>query len=637
MGDLITQPVDGELYFIAATEFERVRQLQLPDADLVSIYADMARINALYMIANAGSGHIGSSFSSLDIVSTLYLRYLRKDQDIYFSSKGHDVPGLYAVLIAEGVLAEDNLHKLRVLEGLPGHPDIQIPGIFANTGSLGMGISKAKGMLIGAAHRGLERRVVVLLGDGELQEGQFWESLISAANMKLGSLTAIVDHNKIQSDYSVSRTSDLGDLEAKVSAFGWEVRRIDGHDPEQLMRTLHTLDAIPDRPKLIIADTIKGNGVSFMRGDAVDCSAERYAYHSGAPTSKDYRNAAAELLAGVNEGLTATGAEGLSVERRQGRTLETPKNQQRLFPTYSQLLSELGEDNERVFVLDADLALDMGVLEFADRFPDRYLQCGIAESDMVSMACGIAAEGGLPIVHSFSCFLATRPNEQIYNAASERRHILYVGGLSGVLPAGPGHSHQSVRDISCLGSIPGMVMLEPSCEAELSPLLSWCVEEHDQAAYLRMVSIPVSVPYRLPDDYAVRKGVGCELKSGQDAVIISYGMTMLTEAWHAAESLEKEGRSVGLINLPWLNDVDEQWLAETVAPYGLIVCVDDHLSQLGQGQMLLATLAGSGYSGKAVHLGLEDFPPCGKNEEVLDAVGLGRDAIAARTRQALER
>ena len=172
---------------------------------------------------------------ALDVVSWLYLNELKND-DLYFSSKGHDAPGLYAVLIALGTLPFGKLHGLRRLDGLPGHPDVGVPGMVINSGSLGMGISKAKGMVRADRLKGHKRRYYVLTGDGELQEGQIWESLISAANSNMGEITAIVDHNKLQSDYRVSQTSDLGDLKAKFASFGWHVERCDGHDLDELLR-----------------------------------------------------------------------------------------------------------------------------------------------------------------------------------------------------------------------------------------------------------------------------------------------------------------------------------------------------------------------------------------------------------------
>src|SRR5262249_57072516 len=150
--------------------------------------------------------------------------------DTYFSSKGHDAPALYSLLIALGKLDFDLLHRLRRFGGLPGHPDVESPFIATNTGSLGMGISKAYGMARARRWVGRGGRIVLMTGDGELQEGQIWESLQPAANEKLAEIIAVVDHNKLQSDSALSAVSDLGPIEDKFRAFGGEVRRADGHD-----------------------------------------------------------------------------------------------------------------------------------------------------------------------------------------------------------------------------------------------------------------------------------------------------------------------------------------------------------------------------------------------------------------------
>src|SRR5437870_162202 len=273
VGDLQTEQGESvELRYVPVSEFTRVMNAKADAAVRTAAFAALARINTLYMIAGAWSGHIGTSFSSLEIMSWLFLNELRdlakgpEECDIFFSSKGHDAPALYAVLIGLGLLPAEKLHQLRRLGGLPGHPHVETPYVQANTGSLGMGISKAKGMTLANRLAGTSRRIFVLTGDGELQEGQFWESLGSAAKLKLGEIVVIVDHNKIQSDTWVKKVSDLGDVEAKLRAFGWHVSRCDGHDVAALQRTFRSLDAVTDRPKVIVADTIKGRGVSFMEG-----------------------------------------------------------------------------------------------------------------------------------------------------------------------------------------------------------------------------------------------------------------------------------------------------------------------------------------------------------------------------------
>lgn len=184
MGDLIGNTVEGTLYWVGLSELRRLRALDAPRVVRARLLADACRINALYMIARAGSGHIGSSFSSLDIVTWLQPEELTPSHDVerlYFSSKGHDAPGLYAALIALERLPFDTIHRLRQLGGLPGHPDVGTPGMVTNTGSLGMGISKAKGLVLDSRLQNRASRVFVMTGDGELQEGQIWESLLSAA------------------------------------------------------------------------------------------------------------------------------------------------------------------------------------------------------------------------------------------------------------------------------------------------------------------------------------------------------------------------------------------------------------------------------------------------------------------------
>src|ERR671921_2336176 len=216
MGDLQTDQGESlDLTYVPASEFERVRAASGSAVARCEAFAALARINTLYMIAGAWSGHIGTSFSSLEIMSWLFLNEIRDlDKgpagcDVFFSSKGHDAPALYSVLIGLGLLPEEKVHQLRRLHGLPGHPHVETPFIQANTGSLGMGVSKAKGMALANRLLGKPRRIFVLTGDGELQEGQFWESLGSAANGGLGEIVAIIDHNKIQSDSWVDEVSRL--------------------------------------------------------------------------------------------------------------------------------------------------------------------------------------------------------------------------------------------------------------------------------------------------------------------------------------------------------------------------------------------------------------------------------------------
>jgi len=625
MGDLQTDQGESlELTFVPAAAFEAVRAAAAPASAKARAFAALARVNTLSMIAGAWSGHIGTSFSSLDVMSWLFLNELRDlDKgpaacDIFFSSKGHDAPALYAVLIGMGLLPRELLYRLRRIGGLPGHPHIETPYVQANTGSLGMGISKAKGMALANRLAGMPRRIFVLTGDGELQEGQLWESLASAVRHKLGEIVVVVDHNKIQSDTWVHDVSDLGDVEAKFRAFGWHVSRCDGHDMDGLERTFRSLDAVPDRPKVVIADTVKGRGVDFMEGPALK-PGDLYGYHSGAPSESSYLAGLAQLSAQAREAYGALGLGPVPTEITVRNPRREPRQTDNLVGAYEKVLVAEGERRPRLVALDADLIKDCGLISFSRRFPDRFFECGIAEQDMVSMAGGMARRGALPVVHSFACFLAARPNEQIYNQCSEHSKVVYVGSLAGLLPGGPGHSHQSVRDISALAAVPHLLMAEPTTEAEVAPLYAALLDANE-SAYLRLVSVKWPMPFGYPANHRVAVGTGWVAREGKDIVVIGYGPWMMANAFQAAEDLQaRTGLSVQLVVLPWLNRVDSGWLRTAIGSRHLVVTLDNHYVHGGQGEMVAAAAATLGLEPavRVVSIGVESLPECGTNDEVM--------------------
>lgn len=637
MGDQIGKALEGTLYYIPNEEFNRIQNLDLDKKEITQIFANMARLNTLYMIGRAGSGHIGSSFSSMDIVAWLVLNELRKPDlskndagCIYFSSKGHDAPGYYAALIGAGHMNHEYIHKLRRIDGLPGHPDVNTDCMEANTGSLGMGISKAKGMVTANRLLGRTGSVYVMTGDGELQEGQFWESLVSAANNKHHEIVAIIDHNKLQSDTFVSQVSDLGDLEAKLKAFGWHVERLDGHDIAIFAETLDKLKKIDNKPKVIIADTIKGKGVSFMEHTAMESDAEMYRFHSGAPDADSYTKATQELLDKINNQLDEVKAARISLESiERPVTASSPTNPQRLIKAYSEAILEQAEKHPNLVALDADLVLDTGLIPFKEKHPERFIECGIAEQDMVSQAGGMALKGLLPVVHSFACFLSSRPNEQIYNNATEGTKIVYVGSLAGVLPGGPGHSHQAVRDISTMGAIPDMYVYEPSCEKEVKMGLDYAINTNVKNSYIRLVSIPWECSFVLPESYKVELGKGIRLVEGNDIVIIAYGPIMLSQAVDAAKILSNEhGINVGVINLPWLNYVDSTWFVSELGKTSKIISIDNHYIHGGQGDTICNEVARNAkLCARIYKIGLNDVPKCGTNDQVLEEHSLSARKI----------
>lgn len=263
--------------------------------------ARRVRRHIVDMIARAGSGHPGGSLSCADILVALYYRVLRvdprrpdwPDRDRFVLSKGHACPALYAVLAERGFFSAEELRTLRRLgSSLQGHPDMRkTPGVEASTGSLGQGLSVGLGMALAGRLDGADWRVYVLLGDGEIQEGQVWEAAMAAAHYRVDNLTAIVDWNGLQIDGPNDQVMSVRPVADKWRAFGWEVAEIDGHRFGEILEALRWAGSVRGRPAIVLARTVKGRGVSFMEGQ-VD-------WHGKAPSATQAEKALAELGGGA--------------------------------------------------------------------------------------------------------------------------------------------------------------------------------------------------------------------------------------------------------------------------------------------------------------------------------------------------
>lgn len=626
--------------FISKPEFDRVLESTIALDEKLQLLADMCRLNVLAVVKRAGSGHLGTSFSSMDILATLYwsemnslsLGFADHDRDVFLSSKGHDAPAQYALLYAAGILDEERFLGLRRLGGTPGHPDVnETPGIEANTGSLGMGISKGKGILHAKRLRGNPGRAIVLTGDGEWQEGQNYEALQSAVVHGLNDLLVIVDHNKVQSDRLVAETLDLGNLQSKIEAFGWHVERCDGNNVAELLSTLSKLRSI-DSPKLIIADTLKGKGVSFMEHPFAMRDGALYKFHSGAPDDATYEAAHQEIRDRVNQAMDRLGLGSLEIVTRAAvPSVAKPSNPDVIVKAYGECLVELARERADLVVLDADLALDCQLLEFQRLYPARFIECGISEQDMVSTASGLALQGYLPVVNSFGVFLAARANEQIYNQNTERTKVIYACNFAGLLPAGPGHSHQSLRDVSLFCALPEIHILQPANPQEAKELLRWAVNEADASCLFRMNIGPSPRKIEIPEQEALKRGYGRTLTFGKEVAILAYGPVMLNEALKAAELMADHGRPITVVNMPWLNFVAAQWLRDIVQAAGTILVLEDHAGSGGLASHLLTRMAELDLLGacRVRQLAPKGIPACGTAAEVLGHHQLDSASIVA--------
>jgi transketolase len=259
------------------------------------------RVSIINTVAHARTGHTGGSLSEVEILAALYFRILRIDparpnwaeRDRFILSKGHASPGYYCTLAKRGYFGEACLAEFDAIDSmLQAHPCMhKTPGVDMSTGSLGQGLSAGAGMILGRDQLGMQFQVFVLLGDGELQEGQVWEAAMFAGQHKLTGLVAIIDYNRVQLTGNVPETLDLEPLAGKWTAFGWQVLECDGHDVTCLVDTLERArQNSAAGPVVVIAHTVKGKGVSFMEG--------KYQWHGRAPDIEERRQALAEIEQG---------------------------------------------------------------------------------------------------------------------------------------------------------------------------------------------------------------------------------------------------------------------------------------------------------------------------------------------------
>lgn len=265
----------------------------------IAVRARRMRCHIVRMLAASASGHPGGSLSATDVLAVLYSRHMHvrsdepnwADRDRFVLSKGHAAPALYAILSEMGFIPEEELLTLRQLGSrLQGHPDCKkTPGVDMSTGSLGQGLSAANGMALGLKLDKRDARVYVLLGDGEMEEGQVWEAAMTAAHYRLDNLTAVLDNNGLQIDGDVRSVKSMVDPGRRFESFGWNVLYIDGHNLSQIDSAIELAKETKGVPTIIVAKTVKGKGVSFMENQV--------GWHGAAPKPEDAEKALAELKA----------------------------------------------------------------------------------------------------------------------------------------------------------------------------------------------------------------------------------------------------------------------------------------------------------------------------------------------------
>jgi transketolase len=612
-----------------------------PASAVESIKEKARRLSILSMIATttAGSGHPTSCMSAAELVAGAFFYAMKLDPkdanspdgDRFVLSKGHAAPVLYAALAEAGVFPESRLMTLREFSSeLEGHPTPRIPGVDAATGSLGQGLSVGAGLAIGARLDKSPSRVYVLLGDGEMAEGQVWEAAEFAGYYKLDNLTVLADVNALGQSEPTMYQHDMEIYRMKFESEGWATEVIDGHDVAAVLTALDRAKATRGRPQAIIARTIKGHGVSFVAG--------KEQWH-GKAFPKDQLPQALKEMGGAIEVPPDPGKSyaRTSLPKPPDFPPPAPPDYADGKPVatreaYGYALKRLGKVNPHIVAISGDVKNSTFSQTFADAFPDHFYQGYIAEQNMVSAGVGLAARGKVPFLDTFACFFS-RAYDQVRMAAISRSNINLCGSHCGVSIGEDGPSQMALEDIATFRAIYGSAVLYPS-DAVSTERLTEAMARRAGINYLRTSRPKTPILYSKEEKFPI-PGFKVVRQSADDrATVVGAGIT-LHEALKAADQLKSQGTAVRVIDLYCVKPLDGAALAQQItATGGRLVTVEDHWPEGGVGEAVLSALAQAGVTSvKSRLLAVNGMPHSGKPDELVDAFGISARHIARALRE----
>jgi transketolase len=580
--------------------------------------ANLMRGYDLVALCAAGSGHAGGTLSIMDITAALYLKVADHDpQNAYWEdrdrivwSTGHKAPSLYLGLAFAGFCPLDDVTLLRKLwSPYQGHPHwLKLAGVEVSTGSLGQGLSIAVGIALAGKLNGKPYKTFCIMGDGEQQEGQIWEAAMEASHHNLDNLVGIVDCNRLQIDGKVSEVMNVDPLDEKYRSFGWDVIRLDGHDMPQVVDGLQKAKASSGKPVIILAETVKGKGVSFMEDQA--------GWHGRAPTVDELVQALTELnlLDKIPYQALLDKAKFYQVEvdrRLEGKMPKFTENywwnapanmKARMEPTrkgFGQSLYDNGGD-ERVVCLGLDISGSITISDFYAGKPERkkrWISMGIAEQSATSAAAGLAKEGKLPVLGTYATFAAARNLDQIRTSVCYGSFNVMIAGAHGGVSVGPdGATHQALEDLFSMCGLPNMSVVVPCDSIETRKATNYLLLKHEGPKYIRFAreATPVVTSENTPfifghgnvirfrrespdfaDAFETTLGAAYQ-NEDEDLTIIACG-PMVPEAMRAAWILKKEfGYEARVLNLHTLKPIDEAAILRAARETGVIVTAEEH-------------------------------------------------------------
>lgn len=606
--------------------------------DALQNVATQLRVDSIQATTAAGSGHPTSSMSAAEIMAALFFSVMNLDprrpenpaNDKFVLSKGHAAPVLYATWAELGYFPREHLLTLRRLDSdLEGHPTPVLKFVPLPTGSLGQGICAALGVALSARVDGGKYRSYALLGDGESAEGSVWEAAEVASFYKVDNLCAIVDVNRLGQSQPTMLQHDMETHRRRWSAFGWNALVVNGHDIPQLLEAFDNAKNTKGMPTVILAETFKGKGVSFLE--------DKEGWHGKALKKDEAEKAIAELqkqFVSTDAPQPHPNAPSATPPKEYGayKHVSAPQyeagKEVATREAVAHALAEVGKLNENVVCLDGDVENSTYTEFFQKVAPGRFFEGYIAEQNMTGMAMGLASTGKIAFVSTFACFL-TRAADFIRLAALARSNVKFIGTHVGVSIGEDGASQMGLEDLSLFRTCADSVVLYPS-DAVSSWHAADLVAAHKGFAYIRAGRPKQPVIYKNDEKFEIGKAKVVR-KNGRDVLTIVAGGVTLTEALKAHEQLAQQGISVRVIDLFSVRPVDAAALLDAAKQTNnMIITVEDHYAAGGIGDAVAEAVGPHGV--KVIRLAVREVPHSGKPEELLAKYKIDHAAIVEQVR-----
>ena len=610
--------------------------------------ANRMRISCIKATGAAKSGHPTSCASAADVMAALFFHAMNHNlkhprdpaSDRFVMSKGHAAPLLYAAWVEAGhVKMEDFLGLRKLGNVLEGHPTPRLDFVDVATGSLGQGLSCSAGMAYTAKHFDhASYRVYCLIGDGESAEGSVWEAAAFAAHYKLDNLVAIFDVNRLgqSRDTALAHATDV--YKARLEAFGWTTLVVDGHDMAAVCGALFAAKSArgQGKPIAIVAKTFKGRGVPDIEDQEnwhgkplpADKADAAIASLSAASTNKD---GPIKLCPGVPadklDVVNPKSAEKICLSKPPAYTVGDKVATR---AAYGTALVKLGEGCDRVVVLDGDVSNSTFSDKFRKAFPDRYIECFIAEQNLVGVGigCGTRART-IPFASTFATFFS-RAYDQLRMGGISGANLKLCGSHVGVSIGEDGPSQMGLEDIAMFRALPGCVVFYPSDAVSTERAVELAARQPG-LVFIR-TGRPAN-PVLYANDAAFAVGKGHAVRSGDAAVVVAAGVT-LHEALTAADALAKDGLKVAVFDPFTIKPFDRDGLLGLVkAAGGKVVVVEDHYPEGGIGDAVNQALYNCGLVLKQRHLAVRGVAKSGPSDALLKEFGISADHITAAVKE----